>query len=96
MLRVLGSADGTVYGNSVQFMTNIVDWSVEDRSLLDIRSRGHFNRTLPPMEDGDQMFVEALNYGMALAGVALVFLWHRRRLWTEERRYAAWLQGGAA
>jgi ABC-2 type transport system permease protein len=96
VLRVLGSADGTVYGNSVQFMTNIVDWSVEDRSLLDIRSRGHFNRTLPPMEDGDQAFIEALNYGMALAGVGLVFLWHRRRVWAEERRYAAWLRGGAA
>jgi len=96
VLRVLGSADGTVYGNSVQFMTNVVDWSVEDRSLLDIRSRGHFNRTLPPMAAGDQAFVEALNYGMALAGVGLVFLWHRRRLWAEERRYSAWLRGGAA
>lgn len=96
VLRVLGSADGTVYTNSVEFMTNIVDWSVEDRSLLDIRSRGHFNRTLPPMESGDQVFIEALNYGLALFGVGLVFLWHRRRLWAEERRYAAWLRGGAA
>lgn len=96
VLRVIGSAEGTVYGNSIQFMTNIVDWSVEDRSLLDIRSRGHFNRTLPPMEGADQVFVEALNYGLALAGVGLVFLWHRRRLWVEQRRYASWLQGDRA
>jgi ABC-2 type transport system permease protein len=96
VLRVLGSADGTVYSNSLQFMTNIVDWSVEDRSLLDIRSRGHFNRTLPPLEEGQEMIVEGLNYGLALLGVGLVYLWHRRRLWAEERRYAGWLKHGGA
>jgi ABC-2 type transport system permease protein len=96
VLRVLGSAEGVVYGNSVQFLTNIVDWSVQDRSLLDIRSRGHFNRTLPPMEAQQRAFIEALNYGLALLGVGLVFLWHRRRVAVEERRYAGWLRGGAA
>jgi ABC-2 type transport system permease protein len=96
VLRVLGSADGTVYSNSLQFMTNIVDWSVEDRSLLDIRSRGHFNRTLPPLEEGQEMVVEGLNYALALLGLGVVFLWHRRRLWAEERRYSGWLKDGGA
>ncbi len=48
-LSMIGSAEGTVYGNSLQLIANAVDWSLEDRGLLAIRSRGHFNRTLPPL-----------------------------------------------
>lgn len=96
LLRVLGSAEGTVYGNSIQFMTNLVDWSVEDRALLEIRSRGNFNRTLPPLEDDQQALIEGGNYGMALLGVGLVWIWHRQRMRRDRQRYSAWLKGGAA
>lgn len=91
VLRVIGSAEGTIYGNSVQLMANVVDYALEDRSLLAIRSRSHFNRTLPPLEESEQMGLEALNYGLALTGVALVFLWHRRRVGRDQQRYRAWL-----
>ena len=50
-LGMIGSAEGTVYGNSLQLIANAVDWSLEDPTLLAIRSRGHFNRTLPPLEE---------------------------------------------
>lgn len=91
VLRVIGSAEGTIYGNSLQLMANVVDFALEDRSLLAIRSRSHFNRTLPPMAEGEQAGLEALNYGLALAGVALVFGWHRRRVRRDEQRYRSWL-----
>ncbi|MEZ5557381.1 MAG: Gldg family protein [Pseudomonadales bacterium] len=91
ILGLLGSAGGTLYGNSVQLMANVVDWSLEDRTLLDIRSRGNFNRTLPPLDDGTEMSLEYLNYGLALLGVALVFAWHRRRVGVDRRRYQGWL-----
>jgi ABC-2 type transport system permease protein len=96
VLRVIGSAEGTLYGNSIQLMANAVDYALEDRNLLEIRSRGHFNRTLPPMESARQVGLESLNYGFALGGVGLVFLWHRRRVNRDENRYRSWLAEGSA
>ncbi|MCZ6617160.1 MAG: Gldg family protein [Gammaproteobacteria bacterium] len=93
-LRMVGSADGTLYGNSVQMMANVVDWSLEDRNLLSIRSRGHFNRTLPPLDSGDQALIEYLNYGLALAGVGMVFFLYRRRIRSTRLKHESWLAGG--
>ncbi|MAT83051.1 MAG: ABC transporter permease [Gammaproteobacteria bacterium] len=91
VLRVIGSAEGTIYGNSVQLLANVVDYALEDRSLLAIRARGHFNRTLPPLEPTEQAGLETLNYLLALAGVGLVFLWHRRRVRRDREIHRAWL-----
>ena len=71
---MLGSAEQTAYVNSVQMMANAVDWSLEDQGLLSIRSRGHFNRTLPPMVKDTHVFWEYLNYvlsGLVIIGIAL-------------------------
>ncbi len=104
-LRMMSAADGALYSNTVQLLANTVDWSLEDRSLLSIRSRGHFNRTLPPMEPAVQAQAEYLNYGLAAFGVFLVAMIHRLRKRTREKRYASWLgtalsnpvaEGGAA
>ncbi len=91
MLRVIGSAEGMIYANSVQLMANVVDYALEDRSLLAIRARGHFNRTLPPLEPAEQAGLETLNYVLALGGVGLVFLWHRRRVKRDQQTYRNWL-----
>ncbi len=93
ILGVIGSAEGTVYGNSLQLVANGVDWSLEDRELLSIRSRGHFNRTLPPLEEGEQTTLEWLNYALALLGVAVVFLIYRTRSNARSARYRGWLAG---
>jgi ABC-2 type transport system permease protein len=90
-LGVLGSANGTVYGNSLQLVANTVDAALEDQGLLAIRSRGHFNRTLPPMEENDQRFWEYLNYTLALLGLVVVFFVYRMRSRSQRARYAAWL-----
>jgi len=92
-LRMLSAADGTLYSNTIQLLANTVDWSLEDRSLLSIRSRGHFNRTLPPMEPQQQARAEYLNYGAAGLGVLFVALINRLRRKARERRYAGWLNG---
>jgi len=96
VLQVIGSAEGTIYANSVQMMANIVDFALEDRSLLDIRARGHFNRTLPPLEPAEQAGLETLNYVFALGGLGLVFLWHRRRVQRDRRIHRSWLAEGSA
>ena len=94
-LRMVGSADGTIYGNSVQMMVNVIDWSLEEQGLLAIRSRGNFNRTLPPLASDQQALWEYVNYGLALAGVALVAFLYRRRMRRLRVSHESWLVGGA-
>ena len=80
-VRMIGSADGTLYTNSLELMANVVDWAVEEQSLLGIRSRGYFNRTLPPMAEEDQRAWEYGNYLLAVIGlVAVVAISRRRRI----------------
>ena len=69
------------YLNSLQFMQNAVDWSVEDEDLLSIRSRGTYARLLDPLEKEQQSFWEVLNYALVL--VALVII---GGVWTLRRR----------
>ncbi len=90
--RMIGAADGTMYTTSAQMFANVVDFALEDQSLLSIRSRGQFNRTLPPMERAEQAQLEYLNYGLALLGIGLVYLWRRLAAGAKRRRYASWLR----
>jgi ABC-2 type transport system permease protein len=95
-LATIGSAEGIIYQNSVKMMANLTDWTLEDRSLLGIRARGQFNRTLPPLDPADQATIEYLNYFFALIGIALVFFVHRRRLQRSRALHRTWLEGAAA
>ena len=67
--------------NSLQFVQNLVDWSVADTDLLTIRSRGTYARTLKPMEETARKKWEYLNYGIALLGLFGIvgIVWLRRR-----------------
>ena len=94
-VRMIGSADGMIYANSNQLMSNLVDWAVEDRSLLGIRARGHFNRTLAPMETDRQRVWEYVNYALALAGLALVFGLSRQRRLGRRRAFEARLEASS-
>ena len=79
--QMAGSATGTAYLAPFQLMANAVDVALDDTGLLSIRSRGQFNRTLPPMEHSSQKFWETLNYVLAAIAIAIAFgltrLWHR-------------------
>ena len=68
------------YLNTLQFVQNVVDWSVEDLDLLGIRSRGTTTRLLSPMTESQQSLWEGANYGVALlALVAIGVVWNVRR-----------------
>ena len=94
-IRMIGMPDGTIYANSIQMMANIVDWALEDESLLSIRGRGHFNRTLRPLESDEQKVWEYLNYGVALIGVAIVFGMSRYKRKSRQANISYWLGGGS-
>jgi ABC-2 type transport system permease protein len=71
------------------FAQNAVEWALEDRGLLELRSRGgQFARTLDPMTAGTQAFWEYSNYLFALIGLAIVFAVHRALRRNSTRRYA--------
>jgi len=80
------AASGTQYFGPLEFFLNAVDWSLEDASLMSIRSRAHFNRTLPPLPQSTQARIEYGNYAVALFGLALLFgAWRFLRLRRETR-----------
>ena len=89
--QLAGSTAGSAYLAPFQLIANAVDVALDDTGLLNIRSRGQFNRTLPPMAAGTQKFWEFLNYALAavliLAVYLLVRLWHRQI----EKRQLGWL-----
>ncbi|MGR9053328.1 MAG: Gldg family protein, partial [Gammaproteobacteria bacterium] len=74
-----GAAAGSEYLNTLQLMANTVEWSLEETGLSGIRARGHFNRTLPPMEHGEQLFWEYANYVLAALALGFIALLRRGR-----------------
>jgi ABC-2 type transport system permease protein len=61
--------------NSLEFLQNLVDWSVADEDLLAIRSRGSHARLLTPLTPAAQAIWEWLNYGVALLALLAVTLY---------------------
>ena len=58
--------------NSLGFLQNLIDWSVEDEELLMIRSRGTHARLLLPISLQEQRFWEWMNYALAIAALLVV------------------------
>lgn len=74
----------------------LVDWSLEDRGLLALRSRsGHFARTLVPLGRDRPLLWEYANYVLAFVGLAGVFGIRRyvRRRATRRQGQMLQLQG---
>ncbi|MFN2287598.1 MAG: Gldg family protein, partial [Chromatocurvus sp.] len=83
----LVAASGTQFLSPVELVMNSLDWALTDGNLLQIRSRAHFNRTLPPMDDSAQARLEYFNYAAGLLLLALFALVHWLR---QRRRRAHW------
>jgi ABC-2 type transport system permease protein len=87
VLQLVVNAAGNQYLGGLEIFTNALDWAVEEDDLLQIRSRAHFNRTLPPMEESTQAPIEYLNYGLAVCWLGFLGLWHWLRGRLRKRRY---------
>ena len=87
VLRLASEGGGTLYAQPLEFLQNTIDWSLEDRGLMAIRSRAQFARTLEPLERSGQLFWESLNYGLALLGLVFVWFWRRWMRRSEQLRY---------
>lgn len=73
IVQVLSAMSGNSYLTPFEFLTNAIEWSLEDSSLLSIRSRAHFNRTLPPMKEDEKRLWETLNYAFAFVSILFIF-----------------------
>lgn len=87
VLSGLVAASGTQYLSPVEFMLGAIDWALADGSLLGIRSRAHFNRTLPPLSAERQAAIEYLNYGLCLTLLGLLALAHHGLQRRRRNRY---------
>ena len=87
MLNAVVAAAGTQYLGPLELLMNTLEWSLQDQSLLQIRSRAHFNRTLPPMSRQAQQFIEYLNYGLAILLLLLLAGIHGLRTRLRKRHY---------
>jgi ABC-2 type transport system permease protein len=82
VLGISRSLGGERFLNNLEFLQNLVDWSVADEDLLAIRSRGSHARILAPMSREQQSFWEWFNYCLALVALLLISLYgviRRRR-----------------
>jgi len=90
--QLASAASGGEYLGAQQLLANTADWSLEDAGLLSIRSRSHFNRTLPPMEHQAQLFWEYLNYALAAIALGIVALVQKRRQHKRQQAYLAMMK----
>jgi ABC-2 type transport system permease protein len=91
VIGLAGTASGGDYLNGLQLMANALDWALEDQGLLGIRARGHFNRTLPPMDQGTQVFWEYLNYALAILALGLVAVFRYQRQRARQKAFTAYI-----
>ncbi|MEH6633919.1 MAG: Gldg family protein [Halioglobus sp.] len=88
ILNAQVTAAGTQYLGPLELFLNTLDWSLQDDQLLEIRSRAHFNRTLPPMERKAQIIIEYINYALAILWLLLLAGAHGLRKRLRRRKYA--------
>ncbi|QIB65434.1 Gldg family protein [Kineobactrum salinum] len=87
MLNAMVAAAGSQYLGPLELLSNTLEWALQDESLLQIRSRAHFNRTLPPMDRPAQQAIEAINYGLAITWLLLLALGFSLRKLARKRYY---------
>jgi gliding motility-associated transport system permease protein/gliding motility-associatede transport system auxiliary component len=83
---------GATYTKPADFLQNVVDWSLEDQRLLALRGHTQFASTLVPESNGAERTWEYINYGLALLGLGLVWLWRRWVARADRARHARILQ----
>ena len=91
VLNASVTASGTQYLGPLELFTNTLDWALNDDQLVQIRSRAHFNRSLPPMDRQGQAFIEYFNYGLSVLWLAILALVHWLRRILRRKRYTSGL-----
>ena len=59
---------------ATSYSFNLIDWSLRDRDLLEIRDAGAFARTLDPLTKEKKSDLRFWNYMFVLIALAVVFV----------------------
>ena len=86
-IQLASQGVGTLYTKPIELAQNAIDYALEDRSLLAIRGRSRFARTLAPVGGTTQRAIEYGDYVLALAALGIVWWWRRRRHGAALQRY---------
>ena len=65
---------GGDFRGNLLFIRNLIDWSLGDRDLLEIRDAGAFARTLDPLTKEKKSDLRFWNYMFVLIALAVVFV----------------------
>jgi ABC-2 type transport system permease protein len=77
LVRGLGGqlgASGAIYRGNFQLVRNLIDWSLADTDLLEIRGSGAFARTLRPLSESRKQMWELGNYAFVLMTLAIIVM----------------------
>ncbi|HYN77497.1 MAG TPA: Gldg family protein, partial [Lamprocystis sp. (in: g-proteobacteria)] len=91
-ISLASEATQSRYLKPIELVQNAVEWSLEDRGLLDLRGRGQFSRLLEPLSREGRMAYEYLNYALALGGLALLYWLARQSRRRRDRALARYLE----
>jgi len=66
---------------NLQLVSNLADWALEDSSLLEIRSKEQFARSLTRLDDTARIMIEIGHFAWVILAVILIgfYTWNRRR-----------------
>ena len=89
VLQLAAAVNRSAMANNLSMMSNLVDWSVEDAGLMNIRTRGAYSQTLPPMTETTQRIWEYGNYLMSVLLILMTgFLAYRSRRKAQQHWYS--------
>jgi gliding motility-associated transport system permease protein/gliding motility-associatede transport system auxiliary component len=88
ILRSVAATSNSAYLGSIELILNTLDWALQDELLMNIRARGHINRTLLPIDKQTQANIEYANYALAIAWLLLLAIIHLVHRYLKRRRYA--------
>lgn len=72
-LKISAAGGSDRFRNSLELITNTIDWSLEDRDLLSIRNRATFSRTIMPLKDIQKQLFEYANYFAVILFLFIIY-----------------------
>ena len=91
ILSLSEEMQGEAHGSNVNLIKNLIDWSTQDHSLMEIRGVGRYHRKLYPMSQLSTQRIEWANYliGVVILSFVVLIPILRRRRYTSTNQVAS-------
>lgn len=90
-LQLASAVSGADDSGQLPLLANLLEWSLDDSGLMDIRSGNRFNRTLPSLTPGGQRLLEYGTYAAVLVCLLMVIAVQRWRRRQRLQQLAQWI-----